>query len=259
MGYGTVPTSAQDVKKETFWDMLTLVFCPLFTIASFIFWVTILDLALYVPLLAVDFDTHQFLAPTPQALDWFGAKDGHEMQHHWQLWRWVTPLFLHASLLHIIYNVLMQMIIGFRLEPAVGWVITALIYVVAGVGGVLFSAVVEPNTISVGASTSIFGITTALIALIIFRWDELPDSVGKVMTLLWVVLLLVFGFVAGIGTEHVDIWGHLGGIIVGFLLGGLLFTQIKQLQWTFAGLLAVYFVGGFLLFYTLIDTEELNF
>lgn len=259
MGYGTVPSSPQDVKKETFWSMLTLVFCPLFTIASFIFWVTIVDLVLYIPLVAVDFDSHQFLAPTSQGLDWFGAKDGFAMQQQWQLWRWVTPLFLHASLVHLLYNILMQMIIGFRLEPAIGWAVTALIYILSGIGGVLFSALVSPNSLSVGASTAIFGITSALVALIIFAWDDLPGGMGKVMTLVWVVMLLVLNLVAGVGAEHVDVWGHLGGLVVGFLLGGLLFTQVKWLQWAFGGALVLYFVGGFVLFYTVIDTSELEF
>lgn len=259
MGYGTVPSSPEDIKKETFWSMLTLVFCPLFTIASFIFWVSLVDIFLYIPLVAVDFDSHQFLAPTSQGLNWLGAKNGYSMQQEWQLWRWVTPLFLHANLVHLIYNVLMQMIIGFRLEPAVGWIVTAIIYILSGIGGVLFSALVSPDSLSVGASTAIFGITSALVALIIFAWNDLPGGPGKVMTLIWVMMLLVFNLVAGVGAEHVDVWGHIGGLIVGFLLGGMLFTQIKWLQRAFTAGLVVYFVGGFVLFYTVIDTSELEF
>jgi membrane associated rhomboid family serine protease len=145
--------------------MLTLMFCPMFTIRSFIFCVTILEILVYIPLVAIDFDSYQFFAPTVKGLDLMGAKNGYKMQHKWQLWRWVTPMILHTGVLHIVYNLAIQLIIGFRLEPAIGWLRTAAIYIASGVGGVLLSAVVFPDMLSAGASTSIFGLIGALVSI----------------------------------------------------------------------------------------------
>lgn len=58
----------------------------------------------------------------------------------------------------------MQMILGFRLEPTVGTKKTILVYVISGIGGILFSSLVSPDTIAVGASTAIFGLTSAMLA-----------------------------------------------------------------------------------------------
>jgi membrane associated rhomboid family serine protease len=59
------------------------------------------------------------------------------MQKGLQLWRWFTPMLLHADLLHIgvkatQYNLIMQLILGFRLEPTVGLWRTVVVYVASG-------------------------------------------------------------------------------------------------------------------------------
>jgi hypothetical protein len=56
----------------------------------------------------------------------------------------------------------------------------------------------------------------------------------------------------------VDIWGHLGGLVVGMLISSYLFTTSgKYVTVGFAGLLALYFVAGFLVFYILVSTHPL--
>ena len=49
-------------------------------------------------------DPLQFLGPSPWLLDKFGAKDPYKMRYDLQLWRFFTPMFLHASFLHILVS-----------------------------------------------------------------------------------------------------------------------------------------------------------
>ena len=100
----------------------------------------------------------EFLAPNPKALDTLGWKDAHKIKKRGQVWRFITPVFLHASFAHLCLNLLSTIVIGSGLENGLGsWKLCSL-YFVSSFGGVLFSCVFNPLAYSVGASTAIFGL-----------------------------------------------------------------------------------------------------
>jgi len=100
----------------------------------------------------------EFLAPNPHALDKLGWKDARKIKKRGQVWRFVTPVFLHASFMHLALNLLSTIVIGSGLENGLGfWKLTTL-YLFSGFGGILFSCVFNPLAYSVGASTAIFGL-----------------------------------------------------------------------------------------------------
>jgi membrane associated rhomboid family serine protease len=41
-----------------------------------------------------------------------GAKEPHLMRHDYQVWRFITPIFLHAGFFHIAFNLLFQLRFG---------------------------------------------------------------------------------------------------------------------------------------------------
>lgn len=139
LGYGAVMGTPEDARRERFWDMLKFTFCPLFRLRSFIFFITvgtrqIFDIIYFFISVGYDYNHDAFLKPTLKSLDDLGAKDAYRMQKEYQLWRWFTPMLLHADLFHISvnptqYNMIMQMILGFRLEPTVGIWRTILVYI----------------------------------------------------------------------------------------------------------------------------------
>lgn len=139
MGYGAAPETSQD-RQESVWEMIKLNCCPHFNLMSFILAVTvnhrqILDVICYTASVAFDYDT--FLKPTLRSLDLLGAKDAYKMQKGLQLWRWHTPMLLHVDLLHLAvrstqFNLIMQLILGFRLEPTIGLWRTFVVYMVSG-------------------------------------------------------------------------------------------------------------------------------
>lgn len=98
-------------RKETFFQMLKFTFCPTFTFYSFIFFVTMVDIVLYIITLLMtmfgnySLDPFQFLGPSALLLDKFGAKDPYKMRYDLELWRFFTPMFLHASFLHILVSI----------------------------------------------------------------------------------------------------------------------------------------------------------
>lgn len=261
MGYGFELGTPDSARKESFWQMIKYIFCPFFTVMSFIFAITCVQIVIYFITVFYDYDEDAFLEPKDGTLDDFGAKNPEKMQQDYQIWRFITPMFLHADMTHIIFNLFIQLILGFRLEPTVGIWRTMVVYVLSAIGGVLFSSVVDPLNLAVGASTAIFGIIAAMITWIIMNWSSLENDSYRTVTLIWLIILLLFNFLIGFATDLVDNWGHLGGMITGFALGLVFFEFIdppskagKTCQIVAAALLGVYYIGGIVLFYTVVET-----
>lgn len=93
------------------------------------------------------------------------------MRYNFELWRFVMPLFLHANFMHLFMNLVSQLILGSQLESTVlPFKKFALFYLLTGLGGTLFSSLLTDG-LSVGASTSIFGLIGLQIAALCVRWE----------------------------------------------------------------------------------------
>lgn len=104
--------------------------------------------------------------PTDCGLYALGAKFAPDIVLRYQLFRLVNPVLIHASLQHLAVratqgNLITQVIIGIKLEALLSTQKTALIYSVSAVGGYLTSAVFSEYSLSVGASTAVFGLIGA--------------------------------------------------------------------------------------------------
>lgn len=129
-----------------------------------------------------------------------------------ELWRLFTPMFIHIGLEHLALNLLTLYFLGVQLEQLFGkWRFLAL-YLISGVGGNILSFALS-NNISAGASTSLFGLFGAYLMLgESFRHNQYIRMISRQFLVL-IVLNLGFDLFAG----GIDIWGHLGGLLAGFL------------------------------------------
>jgi len=124
-------------------------------------------------------------------------------------WRLITAAFLHASVLHIGFNMLALWWIGAPVEQYLGRVRYLGLYLVSGLAGSAGALVLTPVAVTVGASGAIFGI---LGAMLILEWQTTGRLAGNAMTLIVINLAISFSF-AGI-----SIGGHIGGLIGGILV-----------------------------------------
>lgn len=123
-----------------------------------------------------------------------------------QFYRLLTAIFLHGSVLHIIFNMYVLASFGPPLEHALGRMRFLALYVIAGLGGSVASFMYSPlNTLSVGASGAIFGLLTATIVVGL----KLRQDVRQIVALLAVNVLL------GFAISNVDWRAHFGGAVVG--------------------------------------------
>ncbi|HEX9019620.1 MAG TPA: rhomboid family intramembrane serine protease [Anaerolineaceae bacterium] len=134
-----------------------------------------------------------------------------------QIWRLLTPMLLHFSLIHIGSNMYSLYILGPSLERFYGHTRFLALYVLCGIGGNLLSFYMHgANAISAGASTAIFGLIAAE-GVFIYRNRRIFGARARGMlnnTIFLVVLNLVIGVYMGF-----DNWGHLGGLVTGLAFG----------------------------------------
>src|ERR671937_2261366 len=121
-------------------------------------------------------------------------------------WRLITAAFLHASLIHIGFNMYFLWFAGAPVEAALGRGRFLLVYLVSGLAGSAGALVLDPNTPTVGASGAIFGILGAALVL-----ERQRDYVFGGSALGIIVLNLVITF----SIANISIGGHIGGLIGG--------------------------------------------
>ena len=136
-----------------------------------------------------------------------------------QYWRFVTPVFLHANLLHVGLNMLNLVVLGVMIERIFGHLRFALIYMVTGVVSVIASFLFMPNDVSVGASGAVFGIVGAYSVFMVMH----RKAFGRRSTPIIVWLVLIIGVNLGLGLviPGVDNYAHVGGLVSGVMLGWL--------------------------------------
>lgn len=129
-----------------------------------------------------------------------------------EVWRVITYMFLHASLLHLIVNMYSLYALGASVENFLGRWKFIVVYFVSGICGGLLSAATGSNSISVGASGAIFGLAGALLYFGYHYRTYLGEAIKKQIIPIILINLLIGYLIAGI-----DNFGHIGGLIGGIL------------------------------------------
>src|SRR5689334_1270148 len=125
-------------------------------------------------------------------------------------YRLLTGGFLHASLIHIGFNMFALFFLGRLLEPSIGTPRFLGIYVASLFGGAFGALLLSPDALTIGASGAIFGIFGATFLIARGRgFDAVASSIG-------IVLLLNLAISIG-GSRHISLGGHLGGLVAGAL------------------------------------------
>jgi membrane associated rhomboid family serine protease len=175
------------------------------------------------------------LAPLPdQVLIPFGAKLNYLIQVEHQWWRFVTPMFLHVNLLHLMVNMYSLWVVGPYVERLYGsakfvvfWVLTGIAGVVASyltvrpgipvgpIGRFLFKPI---DVTSAGASGALFGLVGVLFIFGIKFRHELPEGFKRAFGTGLLPMIFLNLFIGYVGRGFIDNAAHLGGMLAGALL-----------------------------------------
>ena len=130
-----------------------------------------------------------------------------------EYYRFITALFVHGSILHIVFNMLILHSLGTALEPRLGTAKFAILYFGAGIGGGIASILVNhPLTFSIGASGAIFGLMGAFIVFARkYRFDNRQ-----------ILVLTGINLVIGFVIPGIDWSAHIGGLLTGLAIAAVL-------------------------------------
>lgn len=174
-------------------------------------WVTIIILAITVIVFLGE--TFTGGSESPQVLVNWGAKYDPLVQMG-QWWRLITPVFVHIGFMHIFVNGFTLYYIGGAVEQMIGHWRFALIYFLSALSGNLMSFALGGAAVSAGASTALFGLFGVYIALgVVFDDSYYFRQTGRQF-----LSLAAFNLIFDLLASGIDIWGHIGGLIGGFLL-----------------------------------------
>jgi len=135
-------------------------------------------------------------------------------------YRIVTGGFLHAGPLHLLFNMYVLYVAGTLLEPGIGTPRFLAIYFISLLAGSFGALLLDPNTVTVGASGAIFGLMAAVLVVARGRgMEQIATQFG-----LFIVLNLVLTF----SIPNISVGGHLGGLIGGGLAALLLVGVERQ-------------------------------
>jgi rhomboid protease GluP len=132
-----------------------------------------------------------------------------------QIWRLITPVLLHGSILHIGFNMYALYSIGPVLEKKYSPLSFITLYLISGLWGNILSFLFSQSA-SLGASSAIFGLIAAQGVYIYKNRFLLGQSARPLLTN--IIMVIAINLVLGL-SSGIDNWAHLGG-----LLGGLFYA-----------------------------------
>jgi membrane associated rhomboid family serine protease len=110
--------------------------------------------------------------PYPDAFSEWGGKNSILIVDDGEWWRLLTPILLHAGLIHLFCNVAVQLELGVFFEREWGSMTWLIIYLTSAVGSSVLSVITMPDAVSVGSSGAVMGLFGGKIAEIICRCCE---------------------------------------------------------------------------------------
>lgn len=169
------------------------------------------------------FDGLNIVSPTPKELLEIGGNRRFEVMNG-EYWRLLSSIFIHGGLSHLFMNLIGLGLGSSLLENVLGSVKLIVVYVICGILASLASIYWHENTISVGASGAIFGLYGLILAFTVFKiYPNYMRGITWMLLGLYAGVSLLFGFLGGI-----DNAAHFGGLISGFLIGGILILTNKE-------------------------------
>ncbi len=149
-------------------------------------------------------------------------KDGLASIRKGEVWRLVTPIFLHFGLMHLVFNMVWLYVLGVPIEIRNGRVWLGLAVLAAAVAGNVGQYVAGQSALFGGMSGVVYG-------LLGYTWVRQQFAPREQLTishetLVFMLIFLVVGFtgaIDGIAGGAIANWAHLFGLAAGTLVGFL--------------------------------------
>nr|CDP96625.1 BMA-ROM-1, isoform b [Brugia malayi]CRZ24543.1 BMA-ROM-1, isoform a [Brugia malayi] len=153
----------------------------------------------------------------------------------YQAWRFFSYQFMHQGILHLLPNVIFQLVIGVPLELVHKMWRIAIIYLLAVCLGALLQYALDPSVYLVGCSAGVYALLGAHLSNVIVNWAEMPFRLVR----LFIISAYVFTDTASTvyrrfqvnECDRVSYTAHIAGVVTGVLMGVVILHNLKVLYW----------------------------
>ncbi|KAM9851958.1 rhomboid-related protein 2 isoform 2-T3 [Aulostomus maculatus] len=152
-----------------------------------------------------------------------------------EAWRFISYMFTHAGVEHILGNLVMQLLLGIPLELVHKGFEVGMVYLAGVLAGSLASSIFDPVSALVGASGGVYALIGGYFMNAVVNFREMIPLLGVFRILAIVVIVGVdFGFafyrrfVSDEDGLKVSFVAHFGGIVAGMTIGYVFFSDYNK-------------------------------
>jgi membrane associated rhomboid family serine protease len=172
------------------------------------------------------FRLNPMIGPYPDAFSEWGGKNSVLILEDGEWYRLITPIFLHAGIIHLLGNIMVQLETGAFFETEWGSIRWLILYLGSAVGSTIGSTVFMPMAISVGSSGAVMGLFGGKLCEVFLRvcerrartsQEKIAEEVRSEQCCAVscsVIVVLLFSFI-----PFVDWAAHAFGLLSGFVIG----------------------------------------
>uniref|UniRef100_A0A8D9ATC5 Protein rhomboid n=1 Tax=Cacopsylla melanoneura TaxID=428564 RepID=A0A8D9ATC5_9HEMI len=152
-----------------------------------------------------------------------------------EVWRFLFYMVLHAGWLHLIFNLLVQLLVGLPLEMVHGSLRIGVVYMAGVLAGSLGTSVIDSDVFLVGASGGVYALLAAHLANVLLNYNQMEFGIVRLLAI-FVVASADVGFavynryageLVGAGPP-VSYVAHLTGALAGLTIGLLVLKNFEQ-------------------------------
>ncbi|XP_064478991.1 protein rhomboid-like isoform X3 [Ornithodoros turicata] len=156
-----------------------------------------------------------------------------------EVWRFIFYMVLHAGWIHLLFNLLVQMLVGLPLEMVHGSLRIGTVYMAGVLAGSLGTSVFDTDVYLVGASGGVYALLAAHLANVLLNYNQMQFGLVRLVG----VFVIVFVFCAAsadVGFAIYDRYAaeqrgppvsyvaHLTGALAGLTIGLLVLKNFEQ-------------------------------
>ncbi|CAJ1062747.1 rhomboid-related protein 2 [Xyrichtys novacula] len=152
-----------------------------------------------------------------------------------EAWRFISYMFVHAGVEHIVGNLVMQLVVGIPLELVHKGFEVGSVYMSGVLAGSLASSIFDPDKALVGASGGVYALIGGYFMNAVVNFREMIPLLGVFRILLIVIFVGTdFGFafyrrfVNDDTAVKVSFVAHFGGIVAGMTIGYVFFSDYDK-------------------------------